>query len=51
MERTLQEDALAALNRHSWPGNVRELRNVVQRAAIESGDRAISAADVGNILS
>ncbi len=31
-------DALAALQVHRWPGNVRELKNVVERAAILSGD-------------
>jgi two-component system nitrogen regulation response regulator NtrX len=35
----------SALARRSWPGNVRELRNVVERAAILSGDR-ITVADL-----
>ena len=30
--------ALRHLRLHHWPGNVRELRNVVERAAIMSGD-------------
>jgi len=31
-------EALTALQVHRWPGNVRELKNVVERAAILSGD-------------
>jgi DNA-binding NtrC family response regulator len=34
-----------ALTRRSWPGNVRELKNVVERAAILSGD-VITIADL-----
>ncbi len=34
-----------ALARRSWPGNVRELRNVVERAAILSGD-VVTIADL-----
>ena len=30
--------ALEALQRYGWPGNVRELRNIVERAAILSGE-------------
>jgi DNA-binding NtrC family response regulator len=37
MEKTITEDALAALVNYSWPGNVRELENVIERAAILSG--------------
>jgi two-component system, NtrC family, response regulator AtoC len=32
------DDALAAMLVHRWPGNVRELKNVIERAAILSGD-------------
>jgi transcriptional regulator with PAS, ATPase and Fis domain len=32
------DDALVALQVHRWPGNVRELKNVIERAAILSGD-------------
>jgi transcriptional regulator with PAS, ATPase and Fis domain len=40
--KVLSPEALAALNAHRWPGNVRELRNVIERAAIISGeDRTI----------
>jgi two-component system, NtrC family, nitrogen regulation response regulator NtrX len=38
--RTLDDDAIARLERYAWPGNVRELRNVVERMAIlAQGDR------------
>jgi transcriptional regulator with PAS, ATPase and Fis domain len=38
-------DAYAALRVHRWPGNVRELKNVVERAAILSGDSALVRAE------
>jgi len=40
--KVLSPAALEALHTHRWPGNVRELRNVIERAAILSGeDRTI----------
>ena len=36
--KVLSPAALEALYTHRWPGNVRELRNVIERAAILSGD-------------
>jgi transcriptional regulator with PAS, ATPase and Fis domain len=39
------DDAIAALLVHRWPGNVRELKNVVERAAILSGDSLIVRAE------
>jgi transcriptional regulator with PAS, ATPase and Fis domain len=36
--KVLSPEALATLHTHRWPGNVRELRNVIERAAILSGD-------------
>jgi two-component system, NtrC family, nitrogen regulation response regulator NtrX len=37
-DRTFTEGALNKLQNYNWPGNIRELRNVVFRAAVESGD-------------
>jgi two-component system response regulator AtoC len=40
--KVLSPEAIDALHTHRWPGNVRELRNVIERAAILSGeDRTI----------
>ena len=39
--RKFSDDAVAAMRAHRWPGNVRELKNVVERAAILSGDAPI----------
>src|SRR4051812_12452156 len=36
--KVLSQTAMEALQSHRWPGNVRELRNVIERAAILSGD-------------
>ena len=36
--RRFSDDAVDAMRTHRWPGNVRELKNVVERAAILSGD-------------
>ncbi|MCB9570536.1 MAG: sigma 54-dependent Fis family transcriptional regulator [Kofleriaceae bacterium] len=44
--RTLDDDALAALEAHDWPGNVRELRNVIERAIALGAGPTITAADV-----
>ncbi|TVP42985.1 MAG: sigma-54-dependent Fis family transcriptional regulator [Gemmatimonadales bacterium] len=43
--KTLSDDALSALNRHSWPGNVRELENALERAAVLTGARKEIAFD------
>ena len=37
----LTAEAGAALLRHPWPGNVRELQNVIRRACLLAGSRAI----------
>src|ERR1700730_5632951 len=44
-KKTIEEDAIKALQLHNWTGNIRELRNVVERLIILSG-KTISAVDV-----
>jgi len=39
-------EALDLLYRHDWPGNVLELRNVLERAAIMTGEGLIRVADL-----
>src|SRR6185503_9585793 len=39
--RSFSDDAVDAMRGHRWPGNVRELKNVVERAAILSGDARV----------
>lgn len=46
-ERTLDDDALAALRDYDWPGNVREFSHVVERAMILSDGERIGVADLG----
>lgn len=40
-------DAMEALMNHEWSGNVRELRNCIERAAVISNERAITAKSLG----
>jgi DNA-binding NtrC family response regulator len=39
----LDPEAIEVLASYDWPGNVRELRNVIERAAIVAGPRALDA--------
>jgi DNA-binding NtrC family response regulator len=48
-KKTIDEDAIKALQRHDWTGNIRELRNVVERLIILSG-KAIGKDDVENYV-
>ncbi len=41
--KPMDEQVIRALCARKWPGNVRELKNVVERAAILSGDRVTIA--------
>ena len=43
-------DALEHLVVYSWPGNVRQLRNVLERLALLSENRLISAAEVAVVI-
>lgn len=43
---TFAADALRAMNTHPWSGNVRELQNRVQRAAIMTEGKRVTAADL-----
>jgi two-component system, NtrC family, nitrogen regulation response regulator NtrX len=41
--KPIDAEVYTALERRQWPGNVRELKNVIERAAILSGDRVTIA--------
>ena len=43
--KSINDEAIQALQAHDWPGNIRELRNVVERLIILSGN-TITAEDV-----
>ena len=43
--KSINDEAIQALQAHDWPGNIRELRNVVERLIILSDD-TITAEDV-----
>jgi len=44
-KKSIDKDAIAALQQHNWTGNIRELRNVVERLIILSG-KSITSHDV-----
>ena len=43
--KSINDEAIQALQQHNWPGNIRELRNVIERLIILSSD-TITAEDV-----
>jgi Nif-specific regulatory protein len=43
-------DALEQLAAYSWPGNVRQLRNVLERLALLSENRLISATEAASVI-
>jgi DNA-binding NtrC family response regulator len=48
VDKTLNDEAVAAIRAYRWPGNVRELKNVVERAVLLSGaEPEIGAIDLG----
>jgi DNA-binding NtrC family response regulator len=44
--RTIDPQALAALEAYGWPGNVRELRNAIERAVVLAEGKTIVLADL-----
>jgi DNA-binding NtrC family response regulator len=48
-KKTIDEEALQALQDYNWSGNIRELRNVVERLIILSG-KTINKTDVENYV-
>jgi two-component system nitrogen regulation response regulator NtrX len=49
-EREISAEGLALLEARSWPGNVRELANFVERLAVMSDERLVSAETVARVL-
>lgn len=47
--KTIDPEAVKALQQHTWTGNIRELRNVVERLIILSG-KTIGLEDVNNFV-
>ena len=48
-KKSIDKNAIEALQKHTWSGNIRELRNVVERLIILSG-KTITADDVENYV-
>ena len=46
--RTIDPDAIAALEAYAWPGNVRELRNVIERAVVLAEGKAITVDELAD---
>jgi DNA-binding NtrC family response regulator len=44
--RSIDPQALAALEAYGWPGNVRELRNAIDRAVVLAENKTIMLADL-----
>jgi len=44
--KSLDDAAIAILERHDWPGNVRELENMMRRVAVLSRDDRIGEGDI-----
>ncbi len=43
---TIQEEAIALLEKHSWPGNIRQVENLVERLVIMSVGDLVTASDL-----
>ncbi len=50
-EREISPEAFVLLSARNWPGNVRELANFIERLAVMSNERLVSAETVSRILS
>jgi len=50
-ERQISPEGLQLLSARPWPGNVRELANFIERLAVMSDERLVSAATVSRVLS
>ncbi|MCF8054857.1 MAG: sigma-54 dependent transcriptional regulator [Deltaproteobacteria bacterium] len=50
-KKVIDEGALQILMEHSWQGNVRELKNIVERLAIMTSGKFITAKDVPSLSS
>ena len=50
-ERQISPEGLLLLSARPWPGNVRELANFIERLAVMSDERLVSAATVSRVLS
>ncbi len=49
-EREISSEGLAALSARNWPGNVRELANFIERLAVMSDERLVSAETVSRVM-